>query len=39
MAIEGAHTVRSLFTWTGIAQQLLKLVEGRKTPSIVVSDE
>jgi mannosylfructose-phosphate synthase len=39
MADEGAHTVRSLFTWTGIAQQLLKLVEGRKTPSIVVSEE
>lgn len=39
MALEGAHTVRSLFTWTGIAQQLLKLVEGRSTPSIVVSDE
>lgn len=39
MAYEGAHTVRSLFTWTGIAQQLLKLVEGRATPSIVVSDE
>lgn len=39
MSIEGAHTVRSLFTWTGIAQQLLKLVEGRNTPSIVVSDE
>jgi len=38
MAEEGAHTVRSLFTWTGIAQQLLKLVEGRHTPSIVVSE-
>ena len=39
MSEEGAHTVRSLFTWTGIAQQLLKLVEGRHTPSIVVSEE
>jgi mannosylfructose-phosphate synthase len=39
MATEGAHTVRSLFTWTGIAQQLLKLVEGRRTPSITVSEE
>jgi len=38
MAEEGAHTVRSLFTWTGIAQQLLKLVEGRSSPSIQVSD-
>jgi len=34
MSIEGAHKVRSLFTWTGIAQQLLKLVEGRDTPSL-----
>ena len=25
----GAHKVRSLFTWTGIAQQLISLVEGR----------
>ncbi len=25
----GAHKARSLFTWTGIAQQLLGLVEGR----------
>ncbi len=39
MSTEGAHTVRSLFTWTGIAQQILKSVEGRRTPSIVVSDE
>ena len=38
MALQGAHTVRSLFTWTGIAQQLLKLVEGRATPSIEVSE-
>jgi mannosylfructose-phosphate synthase len=38
MSIEGAHTVRSLFTWTGIAQQLLKLVEDRSSPSIHVSD-
>lgn len=38
MATEGAHTVRSLFTWTGIAQQILKLVEGRRSPFIEVSD-
>lgn len=25
----GAHKARSLFTWTGIAQQLISLVEGR----------
>jgi mannosylfructose-phosphate synthase len=28
----GAHKARSLFTWTGIAQQLISLVEGR--PSV-----
>ncbi len=27
----GAHKARSLFTWTGIAQQLISLVEGRPT--------
>jgi len=29
LARHGAHKVRSLFTWTGIAQQLLSAVEGR----------
>jgi mannosylfructose-phosphate synthase len=29
----GAHKARSLFTWTGIAQQLISLVEGRPVPS------
>lgn len=28
---DGAHRVRSLFTWTGIAQQLLSAVESRST--------
>ncbi len=28
----GAHKARSLFTWTGIAQQLISLVEGRPAP-------
>jgi mannosylfructose-phosphate synthase len=28
----GAHKSRSLFTWTGIAQQLIGLVEGRPSP-------
>lgn len=28
----GAHKARSLFTWTGIAQQLVGLVEERATP-------
>ena len=27
----GAHKARSLYTWTGIAQQLVSLVEGRRT--------
>lgn len=31
----GAHKARSLFTWTGIAQQLISLVEGRPTPSVL----
>jgi len=38
LAMEGAHKVRSLFTWTGIAQQLLKLAEGRIHPTIEVSE-
>lgn len=38
LALEGAHKVRSLFTWTGIAQQLLKLAEGRMSPTIEVSE-
>ncbi|MEZ5186833.1 MAG: glycosyltransferase [Candidatus Nanopelagicales bacterium] len=35
---EGAHRVRSLFTWTGIAQQLISAVEARGTPSFQVAD-
>lgn len=31
----GAHKARSLFTWTGIAQQLISLVEGRPLPSVL----
>lgn len=38
LANEGAHKVRSLFTWTGIAQQLLKLAEGRISPAIEVTE-
>lgn len=30
LAYNGAHKVRSLFTWTGIAQQLIKVVENRE---------
>jgi len=31
----GAHKARSLFTWTGIAQQLIGLVEGRPTINVL----
>jgi mannosylfructose-phosphate synthase len=34
----GAHKARSLFTWTGIAQQLVALVEHRTTESFAVSE-
>lgn len=35
---QGALKTRSLFTWTGIAQQLINAVETRKLPKIIVSD-
>lgn len=35
----GAHKARSLFTWTGIAQQLISLVEGRPSHSALVDTE
>lgn len=38
LAYNGAHKVRSLFTWTGIAQQLLKIVEGRSMPRLEITD-
>jgi mannosylfructose-phosphate synthase len=31
----GAHKARSLFTWTGIAQQLISIVEGRPTVNVL----
>jgi mannosylfructose-phosphate synthase len=34
---DGAHRVRSLFTWTGIAQQLLSAVEGRPAQRLSVA--
>ena len=34
----GAHKARSLFTWTGVAQQLVALVEHRATGSFTLSD-
>lgn len=38
LAINGSHKVRSLFTWTGIAQQTIKAVEGRISPGIEVAE-
>jgi len=35
---EGAHRVRSLFTWTGIAQQLVSAVESRGAPGFDIGD-
>ncbi|AHF93442.1 glycosyltransferase [Opitutaceae bacterium TAV1] len=35
----GAHKARSLFTWTGIAQQLVSLVEGRPSQSALDDTE
>ncbi len=35
----GAHKARSLFTWTGIAQQLIGLVEGRPSPHHMEEDD
>ncbi|BET68990.1 glycosyltransferase family 1 protein [Opitutales bacterium ASA1] len=39
LARMGAHKARSLFTWTGIAQQLISLAEGRTSESAMVEDE
>jgi mannosylfructose-phosphate synthase len=36
LAHEGAHRVRSYFTWTGIAQQLIRLVENRVFPPMEI---
>ncbi len=35
----GAHKARSLFTWTGIAQQLIGLIEERAMPQAFVDNE
>ena len=39
LARMGAHKARSLFTWTGIAQQLISLIEERATPQAFVENE
>jgi len=36
LSLQGAHKVRSLFTWTGIAQQLLSSVEGRGSKGLAL---
>jgi mannosylfructose-phosphate synthase len=38
MARRGAHKARSLFTWTGVAQQLLAMVEQRPGAAVVLTD-
>ena len=35
----GAHKARSLFTWTGVAQQLVALVEERASPAFAFHDQ
>ncbi len=34
----GAHKARSLFTWTGVAQQLIAVVEQRISPTLSLND-
>ena len=38
LARMGAHKARSLFTWTGIAQQLVSVVEQRPSSSVTLAD-
>ena len=38
LAKMGAHKARSLFSWTGIAHQLLSSIERRPIPSFLVDD-
>lgn len=38
LARMGAHKARSLFTWTGIAQQLIAVVEQRPGAAVVLAD-
>ncbi|MBA4136560.1 MAG: glycosyltransferase family 1 protein [Opitutus sp.] len=39
LARMGAHKARSLFTWTGIAQQLISLIESRATAHAFTDNE
>jgi mannosylfructose-phosphate synthase len=38
LARMGAHKARSLFTWAGVAQQLVALVERRATETFALHD-
>ena len=38
LARMGAHKARSLFTWTGVAQQLIAMVEKRPGAAVVLAD-
>ena len=38
LARMGAHKARSLFTWTGIAHQLVAAVEQRLTATVTLGD-
>jgi mannosylfructose-phosphate synthase len=38
MATDGCAQARSLFTWTGIAQQLIATVEQRPGAALVLAD-
>jgi mannosylfructose-phosphate synthase len=38
LARMGAHKARSLFTWTGVAQQLVAVVEQRESASLTLTD-
>jgi mannosylfructose-phosphate synthase len=39
LAAMGAHKARSLFTWTGIAHQLVAAVENRATATVTIDDQ
>lgn len=39
LGVKGSQKVRSLFTWTGIAQQLIHAVEGRTTLPLEIDGE
>ena len=38
LSLSGAHKARSLFTWTGIAQQLLRASETSRSPRLDLAE-